>query len=264
MCSFRLNAVLAHNKQKCSQYLSSWLWQSWCASKSASRFAVCYITVTGCRCITLLVCLPLWWHSCWIYESLTMSSQWRKGCIGVVSYCGSFKYPSIDRAFTDDSWTVAGLSEYALLYHFCYPHCTSEMSGCACTFTVYPSPCSRWSFWSTVSCSGLLCLHSCCHLRLSWTHIRLPFSRSFMRLADKVQLGQGSVFKSDACWAERCVREATWPAVRLTILSIPTYECSNVTVAAIFDLCLMYVCMYVCLFNVLGTNWGPTDKVLFM
>ena len=22
--------------------------------------------------------------------------------------------------------------------------------------------------------------------------------------------------------------------------------------------------MYVCLFNVLGTNWGPTDRVLFM
>ena len=24
------------------------------------------------------------------------------------------------------------------------------------------------------------------------------------------------------------------------------------------------VCVYVCLFNVLGTIWGPTDKILFM
>ena len=24
------------------------------------------------------------------------------------------------------------------------------------------------------------------------------------------------------------------------------------------------VCVFVCMFNVLGTNWGPTDRVLFM
>ena len=27
---------------------------------------------------------------------------------------------------------------------------------------------------------------------------------------------------------------------------------------------MTHVCMYVCLFNVLGTKWGPTDRVLFM
>ena len=26
----------------------------------------------------------------------------------------------------------------------------------------------------------------------------------------------------------------------------------------------LYVCIYVCLFNDLGTIWGPTDKFLFM
>ena len=30
------------------------------------------------------------------------------------------------------------------------------------------------------------------------------------------------------------------------------------------DAACSHVCMYVCLFNVLGTNWGPTDRVLFM
>ena len=26
----------------------------------------------------------------------------------------------------------------------------------------------------------------------------------------------------------------------------------------------MCQCMYVCMLTVLGTNWGPTDKILFM
>ena len=49
--------------------------------------------------------------------------------------------------------------------------------------------------------------------------------------------GQKSVSKISACSAEHSAHSnnAAWPGVRLTVLSIPSYACTSVTVAADLD-----------------------------
>ena len=49
--------------------------------------------------------------------------------------------------------------------------------------------------------------------------------------------GQKSVSKTGACSAEQSAhsKNATSPAVRLTLLRIPSYACTSVNVAADFD-----------------------------
>ena len=51
----------------------------------------------------------------------------------------------------------------------------------------------------------------------------------------------------------------------MSVLGMKSLDCLSEHEVQVQHACHgKYVCMYVCLFNVLGTNRGPTDKVLFM